>query len=89
MTTNGTYQMALPSATETNAPAWTGQLKSKLIEMFKTGFWYCQDCRQSTERIESDQGQPAKCGHCGSVRLEWRKPVILSDGSQLIQPGDL
>lgn len=65
------------------------QLRTTLTQMFSTGFWYCEDCRRSTERVESDQGQPAKCGRCGSVRIEWKKPIVLADGSQLIQPGEL
>lgn len=67
------------------------QLRTTLTQMFSTGFWYCLDCRRATERIESDHGQPARCGHsnCRSTRIEWKKPIALADGSQLIQPGDL
>lgn len=33
-------------------------------------FW-CTDCQSITEPIESDQGQPTKCAHCGSHRLQY------------------
>ena len=87
-----TYQSQLPMATaikSNSPPKWVGDLRARLIEMFSTGFWHCQDCDHSTERVEGEQGQPAHCGRCGSHRIQWRDPIFLADGSKLIEPGDL
>lgn len=52
-------------------------LKAKLSQVFRDGFWFCDDHQGRCERVEDDHGQPAHCDACGSHRLTWVKPVWL------------
>lgn len=40
------------------------------------GGWWCLDCQEPTERVESDQGQPAGCSRCGSHRVVTRDQLL-------------
>ena len=40
-----------------------------------SGFWFCADCQDITERIEGEQGQPAHCERCGGHRITWNPPT--------------
>jgi len=49
-------------------------IKQKFLQALY-GFWKCLDCDGPCEREESEQGQPAHCGTCGSHRIVWIKPA--------------
>jgi hypothetical protein len=66
------------------ASAMWGRFKNAL----RSGFWFCDDCQTSCERIEDDHGQPAHCHRCGSHRIAWTAPIIVED-TELIHPGEL
>jgi hypothetical protein len=48
---------------------------ASLAELINHGFWFCADCKRICEREESDHGQPAGCGFCGSPRISYNGPV--------------
>lgn len=54
-------------------PLAHGRARSNLLpqQPLAAVYWFCTDCEQETEPIESDQGQPNKC-KCGSIRLQLR-----------------
>ena len=61
-----------------SAPNWPVQrrLQARLmLAIERGGGWWCNDCQQETERVESEQGQPNSCHHCGSYRIEYIAPV--------------
>jgi hypothetical protein len=75
------YMSVLPATTKQNpfAPTNHDAGERTLSQLARTGFWFCQDCNRTTERIESDHGQPARCGHpdCKSTRLKHTASVAL------------
>ena len=64
------------------------QMTSRFAQALRSGFWFCNDCRTSCERIEDDHGQPAHCHRCRSHRIEWNAPVIVAE-TKMINPGEL
>lgn len=53
------------------------ELFTGLIQhLMENGFWWCKDCQRFCERQESDNGQPASCGRCGSNRIRFVEAVI-------------
>lgn len=51
------------------------RLGARLELALTTGGWWCHDCQSHTERIESEQGEPASCAGCGSHRIEYQPPI--------------
>ena len=56
-----------------NSAELADTLKQKFIQAL-CGYWHCADCRAACEREEGEQGQPAHCTTCGSVRILWVPP---------------
>lgn len=51
------------------------RLNARLQLALNGGGWWCHGCQSETERLESDQGEPASCGSCGSHRIEYQQPI--------------
>lgn len=51
------------------------KLHSRIDLILNHGSWFCRDCELNCERVESDNGQPATCGRCGSVRIYFVEPL--------------
>lgn len=49
-----------------------------LGEASASGYWRCLDCDAINSREESDQGEPAQCGRCGSHKLRYQPAVFQS-----------
>jgi hypothetical protein len=92
-----TTQSVLPAATpkKCREEKIGEQIKAKLSELFKDGFWFCQGCESRCERIEGENGQPSHCDQCGSYRIKWNAPAWAGaidntvHDTQLIHPGEL
>jgi hypothetical protein len=54
------------------------KLKRFIEEAVNQGFWYCNDCHCSCERIEGEQGQPAHCHRCKGHRLVYNPPMEIA-----------
>jgi len=94
--TTKTTQSVLPAATPKKCRGEKeigAQIKAKLSELFKDGYWFCLGCESRCERIEGENGQPSYCDQCGSHRIKWNAPVwtdrIPVQDTQLINPGEL
>jgi len=51
------------------------ELKARVTILLTEGFWFCNACEHTCERIEGEHGQPAHCKHCGSAKLEYYPPA--------------
>ena len=51
------------------------RIVARHFDALLSGYWWCVSCERVTERIESDQGQPAACGHCGSPRIRYHRAL--------------
>lgn len=49
-----------------------------LEHALRAGFWWCDDCENITQPVESDHGQPTRCEHCGSHRISFERPALPS-----------
>jgi hypothetical protein len=43
------------------------------------GFWQCKDCQGIDTRTEDDHGQPDFCNRCGSHRLKYHEPILITN----------
>jgi len=92
-----TTQSVLPAATpkKCREEETKNFILGKLTEIFKNGFWFCQDCQSRCERIEGEHGQPDHCDRCRSHRIKWNPPLwshMVDDrvaDTQLIHPHEL
>ncbi len=50
-------------------------LQRCIEEFLLLGYWFCTDCKMTTERMEDDHGQPAHCSRCGGHHLVWNPPI--------------
>lgn len=82
------YQSVLPAATRKSCNELARELKANIEAVLMTGFWYCNGCEARCEREEGEQGQPAHCERCGSMRIEYCPPITVPD-RQFIEPEDL
>lgn len=51
--------------------------RNRFSETLRAGFWFCNDCDRVTDIIESDHGQPNKCGHCNSTNITHTASISL------------
>src|SRR6185369_13982280 len=45
----------------------------RLSELATNGFWYCISCESVCDRIEGENGQPARCSKCSSHRIHFSR----------------
>lgn len=55
------------------------RMLANFIGAVREGFWYCNDHDGLCDRVEGEQGQPAHCSVCGSHRIEFHQPALLSE----------
>lgn len=71
----------VPMPSKPTPPMFEGnmsELKEKMKQRFLRalfGGWHCHDCNAFCDRIEGEQGQPARCATCGSPRIRFIPPV--------------
>lgn len=50
-----------------------------IVDLCKSGYWFCQACEHITEPLQHDDGRADTCATCGASRLKWCPPVPQPD----------
>jgi hypothetical protein len=56
-------------------PARPLSMDLNIVDLCRTGFWFCRQCQRITEPRDNNQGREV-CLHCGSMRIKFNLPVL-------------